>query len=393
MTEALVTPDVLTWARQRRGLEVEELASRLNVKPEAIDAWEGGAKRPTFRQAQLFAQAVYVPFGYLYLPEPPIEELPLPDFRIIPGQNPRDPSANFLDLLNDVLGKQEWYRQYRESEGVEELSFVGRFGTTDPEDVVASDIREVIDVDAARRQASDREGFMRQLSRNAEKSGIMVMRSGVVGNNNHRLLDIDEFRGFSISDHIAPLIFINGRDFKGAQIFTLAHELAHIWSGQGGISNPDYGLNREQKDNAVEQFCNRVAAETLVPGEDFRSRWNIETPTWEDNLKGLSGHYKVSPMVILRKAHDEDFLPIDEYRGAYSRLVEQAGKAQQAVDSGGDFRYTVAARNGLEFTGAVISRAAEGSLLSSEAADLLGVKVKTLPTIAKHIFGSPLSLD
>ena len=170
MTEALVTPDVLTWARLRRGLEVGELATRLNVKPEAIGAWEDGAKRPTFRQAQLFAQAVYVPFGYLYLPEPPIEELPLPDFRTIPGQNSKEPSADFLDLLNDVLGKQEWYRQYRESEGVEELSFVGRFGTTDPEDVVASDIREVIDVDAARRQASDREGFMRQLSRNAEKS-------------------------------------------------------------------------------------------------------------------------------------------------------------------------------------------------------------------------------
>ena len=393
MTEALVTPDVLTWARLRRGLEVGELASRLNVKPEAINAWEDGAKRPTFRQAQLFAQAVYVPFGYLYLPEPPIEELPLPDFRIIPGQNSKEPSADFLDLLNDVLGKQEWYRQYRESQGVEELSFVGRFGTTDPEDVVASDIREVIDVDAARRQASDREGFMRELSRNAEKSGIMVMRSGVVGNNNHRLLDVDEFRGFSISDHIAPLIFINGRDFKGAQIFTLAHELAHIWSGQGGISNPDYGLSREREDSTVEQFCNRVAAETLVPREDFRSRWALDSPTWEDNLNSLSSHYKVSPMVILRKAHDEAFLPIDEFRGAYSRLVEQAGKAQQTGSSGGDFRNTVTARNGAEFTGAVISRAAEGSLLSSEAADLLGVKVKTLPSIAEHIFGDPLSLD
>ena len=280
-----------------------------------------------------------------------------------------------------------------ESQGVEELSFVGRFGTTDPEDVVASDIREVIDVDAARQQASDREGFMRELTRNVERSGIMVMRSGVVGNNNRRPLDVDEFRGFSLSDHIAPLVFINSRDFKGAQIFTLAHEMAHIWSGQGGVSNPDYGLNREREDSTVEQFCNRVAAETLVPGEDFRSRWVFGGPAWEDNLSNLSGHYKVSPMVILRKAHDEDFVPLDEYRGAYSRLVERASKAQQTADSGGNFHYTLTARNGAEFTSAVISSAAEGSLLSSEAADLLGVKVKTLPTIAKHVFGSPLNLD
>ena len=393
MTEALVTPDVLTWARQRRGLEVEELASRLNVKPEAIDAWEDGAKLPSFRQAQLFAQAVYVPFGYLYLPEPPIEELPLPDFRVIPGQKPQEPSANFLDLLYDVLGKQQWFRQYRESEGVEELSFVGRFGPIDSEEAVARDIRHVMDVDAARQRATDREGFMRELTRNAERSGIMVMRSGVVRNNNRRSLDAGEFRGFSISDHIAPLIFINSRDYKGAQIFTFAHELAHIWSGQGGISNPDYSLSREREDSTVEQFCNRVAAEALVPGEDFRPRWTLDNPTWEDNLHGLSSYYKVSPMVILRKARDEDFVPLDEYRDAYSRLVQRASKAQQTADPGGNFHYTVTARNGTEFTGAVISSAAEGSLLSSEAADLLGVKVKTLPTIAKHVFGSPLNLD
>ena len=393
MTEALVTPDVLTWARRRQGLEIEDLAARLNVKPEAVDAWEVGAKRPTFRQAQLFAQKVHVPFGYLYLPEPPLEELPLPDFRTIPGQPPREPSPDLLDLLNDVLGKQQWFRQYRESEGVEAHPFVGRFTSGDSDEAVASDIRHVIGVDTARHQASDREGFMRELTRNAERSGIMVMRSGVVSNNNHRPLDVDEFRGFSISDHIAPLIFINGRDFKGAQIFTFAHELAHIWSGQGGISNPDYGLTREREDSHLEQFCNRVAAETLVPRKDFRSRWGFSGSGWEDNLSKLSGHYKVSPMVVLRKAQDEDFVSLDEYKIAYSGLVERATKAQQADDSGGNFHNTVIARNGGEFTGAVVSSAAEGSLLSSEAADLLGVRVKTLSGIAEHIFGDPLGLD
>ena len=392
MAEAFVTPHLWTWARQRRGLEVEDLAKKLNVKPDAVNAWEASERRPTFRQAQTFAQASYVPFGYLYLADPPVQELPLPDFRTIPGQPPREPSLDLLALMSDVLGKQQWFREYRESEGIEELPFVGSFGPTDPVTEVAGNIREVIDVDGARQRASNWEGFMRELTRNAEQSGIMIMRSGVVGNNTHRPLDVEEFRGFSVSDHVAPLIFINGQDFRGAQIFTLAHEMAHIWAGQGGLSNPDYGLRSEWEDSTVEQFCNRVAAETLVPGEDFRSRWSPDLPSLSDHLRDLSRHYKVSAMVILRQAHDFDLLPTATYRESYSELVEQASKVEPAGEPGGNFYYALAARNGQRFTEAVISSAAEGTLMSSEAADMLGVKVKTLPGIAGHFFGSPLTL-
>ena len=272
------------------------------------------------------------------------------------------------------------------------MPFVGRFSTADSEEAVAGDIRDVIDVDGARQRASNWEGFMRELTRNAERSGIMVMRSGVVGNNTHRPLDVAEFRGFSISDHVAPLIFINGRDFKGAQIFTLAHEMAHIWAGQGGLSNPDYGLRSEYQESSVEQFCNRVAAETLVPGEDIRSKWSSDSPDLTRGLRNLSIHYKVSPMVILRQAYDHDMLPTVTYQESYERLVEQAGHAEPTGESGGNFHYTLTARNGTAFSEAVISSAVEGTLLSSEAADMLGVKVKTLPTIAEHLFGSPLTL-
>ncbi len=391
MTEALVTPAVLTWARRRRGVEVAELAAKLSVKPEAVEAWEAGERSPTFRQAQRFAQALYVPFGYLYRSAPPLEKLPIGDFRTVPNEASREPSADLLDLLNDVLGKQQWFREYRESGGVGELPFVGRFKPTDAEETVARDVRDVIDVDGARHKALNWEGFMRVLTRNAERAGIMVMRSGVVGNNNRRPLDVYEFRGFSISDSVAPLVFINGRDFKGAQIFTLAHEMAHIWTGQGGVSNPDYALRSEQQDSSVERFCNRVAAEILVPSEDFRSRWEPDSARLQSNLDHLSSYYKVSPMVILRQAWDHDLLPIASYRDSYDRLVEQTDRVEPGGESGGNFHYTLTARNGAAFTEAVITSAAQGALLSREAADMLGVKVKTLPTIAEHFFGSPLT--
>ena len=392
MNRALVTPDLLVWARARGGIGTEDLAKKLNVKPEAVSDWEAGERQPTFRQAQRFAQALHVPLGYLYLPEPPLQELPIPDFRTIPGRPPREPSPDLLDLLDGVLGKQQWFREYRESEGVEELPFVGRFGLSDREDQVASDIRDFIDVNGARQRASNWEGFLRDLTRNTERLGVMVMRSGVVGNNNRRPLDVEEFRGFSVSDYIAPLVFINGRDSKGAQIFTLIHELAHVWVGQGGISDPDYNLNFEQQDNAIERFCNRVSAETLVPRQDFEARWSTDSSSWESRLDRLTAHYKVSTMVVLRQAYDLDFIPRTSYRELYERLVERSSRVEPDGESGGNFQYTLTARNGGAFTEAVISSAAEGSLLSRDAADLLGVKVKTLPAIAEHLFGNPLSL-
>ena len=392
MDRALVTPDLLAWARERGGIGAEDLAKKLNVKAEAVFDWEAGERQPTFRQAQRFAQALHVPLGYLYLPEPPIQELPIPDFRTIPGRPPREPSPDLLDLLNGVLGKQQWFREYRESEGFEELPFVGRFSPSDPEDQVAGDIRDVIDVIGARQRGSNWDDFLRELTRNVDQSGIMVMRSGVVGNNNRRPLDVEEFRGFSVSDYFAPLIFINGRDSKGAQIFTLVHELAHIWIGQGGISDPDYSLSFEQQDNAIERFCNRVSAETLVPSHDFAARWRADSSSWEARLDRLTNHYKVSTIVVLRQAYDLDFMPRASYQELYDRLVQRSGKVESDGESGGNFQYTLTARNGAAFTEAVISSTAEGSLLSRDAADMLGVKVKTLPAIAEHLFGSPLSL-
>ena len=129
-----------------------------------------------------------------------------------------------------------------------------------------------------------------------------------------------------------------------------------------------------------------------MPGEDFRSRWSPDLPSLSDHLRDLSRHYKVSAMVILRQAHDFDLLPTATYRESYSELVGQASKVEPAGEPGGNFYYALAARNGQRFTEAVISSAAEGTLMSSEAADMLGVKVKTLPGIAGHFFGSPLTL-
>ena len=205
MTDALITPRVLTWARERRKLDIESLASKVNVKPAAVSAWESGGQRPTFRQAINTAKALRVPLGYLYLSKPPDLKSPLPDFRTLPGHSNTAPSPDMLDLIVEVVGKQDWYRENQESEGAVALPFVGRSAADDLPEVVAQDIRDVLGIEEARKIASDSDDFVRELSRNAEDAGIMVMRSGVVGHDTTRPLDVDEFRGFSISDPFAPL--------------------------------------------------------------------------------------------------------------------------------------------------------------------------------------------
>ena len=324
--------------------------------------------------------------------EPPTEELPIRDFRTIAGRPQARPSPALLDLLNDALGKQQWFKEYREADGFQALPFVGRFSSNDPAEAVAANIRDVIEVDNARGQVPNFEQFLKKLISNAEAAGIMVMRSGVVGNNNRRPLDMEEFRGFSVSDDVAPLVFINGRDFKGAQIFTFAHELAHLWSGEGGISNPDYALRSVMQNGSMERFCDSVAAETLLPAADVMKQWQPGGGGLELQIKGLSKRYKVSEVVALRRVHDVGFLTLDAYRDAYDGLVSRASPAGPSAEPGGNFYNTLLARNGRPFTEAVVSSAAGGRTLSSRAASLLGVTVKALPGIAETLFGSRLNL-
>ena len=169
--------------------------------------------------------------------------------------------------------------------------------------------------------------------------------------------------------------------------------MAHIWTGRGGVSNPDYGFRYELQESKVERFCNRVAAETLLPSGDFLSRWIPGNTSLEDNLKSLRIHYKVSAMVILRQALDNKLIDTFEYQRRYAQLVKQAKAAEadrkatneSAGKTSGNFYRTLVARNGRMFTEAVVTSAAQGTTLSKEAAHMLGVKVMSLSGISEHL--------
>lgn len=382
--QAYITPGIIRWARKRTGISETNLAKKLSTKPAAIASWEDGKANPTMRQAERLAKALYIPFGYLFLETPPEQTLPLPDFRTLKDADFHQPSAEFTDLLNDVLIKHAWYREFLQQEGRSPLPFVGLFPKNSNVKEVAGSITAKLNISATlRKSCASWEDFLRIIISNAEKVGILVMRSGVVAGNPHRRVSTDEFRGFAICDDLAPLIYINGSDSKAAQIFTVAHELTHIWIGQTGISNED--LARKEEDNDVERLCNATAAEILVPEPDFAKQWQ-HNESIDFNLAALRSYYRVSSLVVLRRAYALGLIQwsqyIDFYRRAEKRYKEQAAKQQ---DGGGNFFASLLARNSSTFTNTVIAAAMEGKALYREAADLLNVKVSTIPKIAERL--------
>lgn len=388
MTEAFITPELLNWARLRSNLPLDIVAQKISSKTGQIVSWEKGESFPTFRQAQNLAKVLHIPFGYLFLSSPPDEKPAIPDLRTHNDVELQHLSVDFLDLLNDVLRKQEWYRYHLKEDGFKPLKFIGCCKLKDTVGKVAEDMRNTLGIDdSLRKQASSWEDFLRKFIQNVESNNILVMRSGIVGNNTHRKLSAKEFRGFVICDNIAPLIFLNGKDAKSAQIFTLAHELAHLWLGESGISNPDLGEPDLRHSKTVETFCNQVAAELLIPQDGFLSNWKSEIPI-ATNVYKLVRQYRVSSIVVLRRAYDLNVISrelfYEHYRSELRNHIKKEADSQEE-ESGGNFYATLWTRNSSVLTSAIVSAAYEGRLLFRDAARFLGVKVKTLESIANKL--------
>lgn len=364
-------PELLRWARERAHLTSEELARKTGVKATRVDEWEATG-RLRIRHIERVANATHTPVGMLYLEEPPIERLPLPDFRLLAGQELERPSPDLLDVIDDVLTRQSWYREYAQSSGFEPLDFVGRL-TPDVDPVVgAAQIRERHGLTPElRASAASWEEALRLEVDRIESTGVLVMRNGVVGNNTSRPLDVGEFRGFAISDDFAPVIFLNGRDAKAAQMFTLMHELVHIWLGRSGVSNLNMTLPAA---NETERVSNRVAAEILVPRSELDDAWVLRrgNPSAVSQLARL---FKVSSLVILRRLFDTGHLDGPEFHERYAAEEDRFLAAGGRDDTGGgDFYRTQTIRTSRRFATTLIGATLEGKTSRRDAFRLLGIR-------------------
>ena len=217
----------------------------------------------------------------------------------------------------------------------------------------------------------------------ADRIGVLVMVSGIVGSNTHRKLDPREFRGFALADELAPVIFINGVDTKAAQIFTLAHELVHIGLGDSGVDDVDMSV---QVANETERWCNEVAAEFLVPVASIRD-FRVNRNNLTEQLSRLAREVKVSTLVVLRRLFDAGFFTLEQFRAAYAEELERVLTFMEARSgSGGNFYNTQPLRVSRRFARAIIESTQEGQTLHRDAFKMLGFKrVSTFNELAAHL--------
>lgn len=365
MNRVDVRSELLRWARERSGQSIEQLTGKF---PRLI-AWERGEARPTLKQLEDFARATYTPVGYLFLHEPPVERVPIPDFRTIAGTLGGSPSPDLLDTIYLCQQRQDWYRDFARTNSDAPLGVVSKAQVDDDVVETAADMRLALGFDPdERRQLPTWREALRRFIELADGLGILVMVSGVVGSNNRRRLDPQEFRGFALVDPLAPLVFVNGADTKSAQMFTLAHELAHIWLGESAVSDVQA---LETPQHALERWCNQVAAEFLVPLADLRQAFD-PSGALEVETDRLARRFKASTLVILRRIHDAGGIDQKQFRAAYARELERLLALPST--SGGDFYLTLGARTGKTFARALVISTLEGRTSFTEAFRLLGFK-------------------
>jgi Zn-dependent peptidase ImmA (M78 family) len=361
-----INPQLLTWARKRARVEPGMLDKRFPKLRE----WELGAVYPTLRQLELYAHAVHVPIGFLFLPEPVAESLPITDFRTVREHGVAQPSPNLLDTLYLCQQRQDWYRDYARLHSLDACPLVHSITINEDPLSVTARLSQLLRLSMDERQRlptwSD---ALRYLIQKAEETGVLVMASSIVGSNSHRKLEVEEFRGFALSDEHAPVVFLNASDGKAAQIFTLAHELVHIALGQSGLFDTETGKVPEQQ---VERWCNAVAAELLVPVETLRQVYLPSTPLQEE-LQRLARHFKVSSLVILRRLFNATMITQTAFWQTYHQELERLNAVDRG-SGGGDFYRTLGARTGKRFARAVLSSTLEGQTLFQDAFRMLGVR-------------------
>jgi Zn-dependent peptidase ImmA (M78 family)/DNA-binding XRE family transcriptional regulator len=380
---AYISGTVARWARERAGLELAGVAAKVGkgLTSAHIAAWENGHAFPTFTQAEKLAHSLHLPLAILFMESPPNVSLPLPDLRTVSGEALRPPSPEFLDVLNDALVRQYWYRQYEIQEGQRPLGFVGRFRLGDDVARVASDITQTLEVtDELRNSCDTWQAFLTRLIEAAEGVGILVMVSSVVRHSGRRALDVREFRGFASADPFAPLVFLNGRDTRAGLVFTLMHELVHIWIAASGISSPDPRRRWSDYTNPIERYCNAVAAEALIPEANFERMWQ-SSGSIDDKLARISRFHRVSKIVTIIRTRELNSLSYEAARdlidAEYARFQEQRER-QEEQEGGPSFWALFPSRNSARLTDAVMSELDRGRLFFRDAADLLGVKLGTL---------------
>lgn len=372
-TQVDVNADMITWAITRAGYKFHDFT----VKFPRVQEWIDETKKPTVKQLEDFSKKVHLPFGYLFLPKPPEERLPIPFFRT---NNPDavHVSVNVYDTILLMQQRQDWLKEYLKDNEFASLPFVGKFNNAHNPAKIVADIRNVLGLHGEwASEFSTWTDALKHLTYKIEEIGIIIVFNGIVENNTKRPILVEECRGFVLVDELAPFMFINNSDGKAAQLFTIVHELAHIWTGQSA----GFDFRKLQPANdPIEQLCDKVAAEFLVPVASFNRVWQ-ERP----DIKYAARYFKVSEIVIARRALDTGKITKSQFFTFYEEYSNREFTKHENQSSGGDFYATTKKRLSMTFAAHVYSAVKANKLLYRDAYKLTGLKGDTFQTFfTKH---------
>ena len=352
-----VKPEIINWIL--KSIQFENIASSAI---ELLRKWQSGEKTPTFNQVEDMSKKTNIPFGYFFLDKPPVEECSIVEYRTINSAKIAEPSRN----LGSATGETQV------------LS-------------VAEDIRKKLDIQVD--WYSDRQNAgesFRFLKRRMGNIHVLVMTSGIVGNNTRRKLNVEEFRAFTLVNKYAPLIFINSCDSDNGKLFSILHELAHVWTGENSFYNAP--INADSESREVEKFCNAVAAEILVPTESFLEKWKSSYDEILDKIGKIAKSFRCSRFVVVRKALDHGKISQETYEQIVKELTSQFKEWQESQKenkgTGGDYYRNLASKIDRNFVMALARSASEGRTQYTEIYRLTNTNRKTFGRLLEEVGGA-----
>lgn len=360
---------------------------------EKIRQWQSreSDSAPTVKQLTALSNKLHVPFGYFFLNQPIDDTPPVFAHRTIASTGIPKPSRDLVDTLTAMESIQDWLRQDCRETGTAALPFVGSFHV-DAADArrLSEDIRRILQLDETWFAPEGKvlptwEAFT-LLREHCMSHGITVMLNGIVGDNTHRPLNPQEFRAFALIDVQAPLIFINRRDSEHGMMFSLAHELAHVWSGSDELYNDD--TDGHNNVTALEMLCNATAAELLVPRRIFVARWSQYAAVGVEHntiMEKMREFFPVSDVVIARCARDEKLIGDAEYQSVVEASRRQWAKREKGTRSGGDYYNTKQSRLDHRFVERLAASVSEGRTTYVDAYRLTGTNYQTFPKLLETV--------
>lgn len=377
-----IRPEIINWALSQT--QEEKLGEKLMNN---IRKWLNGTKTPTFNQIEDFSKKSNIPLGYFFLQTPPTEEIGLLEYRTVDSIQLANPSRNLIDTIHEMENIQDWMKAYRQEMGFDKLSVVGCVSDNHDVNQIADRIRTDLNISKSWHEnvQNSREAFA-YIREQLEICGVVVMMSGIVGKNTHRALDVNEFRAFAMMDEWAPLIFINTADSNGAKLFSLLHEIVHIWLGKSDLFNDRQ--NRLTGVSDTEQLCNAVAGELIVSKEIFLKKWSEHKTEVYTRISDLAKYFRCGEIVIARKAIDCGKINQKSYDQVVETAIEKYKQMKENKDtSGGNYYNTMGSRLDGCFVRALCESINMGRTTYTEAYHLTNTSRKTFSEIAQRLGG------